>query len=177
MSVLTDFFAATPEELASLAIDWGPMPPPPQPPKPKGGLFGFGKKQPVQDGPLEPLGPTLPTVESKGILTTQLGTLDQFVTGTPYNELESGDLHTIVRSSDRKDGPVVFGVRRELRDALASLPGARAQEVARQWGEDEEIGATDPEEFAALADLIGDLTGLAQDAVASGRDLYLWASL
>ena len=123
MSVVTDFFAATPDELASMAIDWGPMPPPPQPPKAKGGLFGFGRKQPVQDGPLDPRGPTLPTVESTSILTTQLGTLDQFVTGTPYDELEqSGKLHDIVRSSERKDGPVVFPVRRELRDGLANLP-------------------------------------------------------
>src|SRR5512143_2182298 len=123
MSVLTDFFAATPEELDSMAIDWGPVPPPPQPPKAKGGFLGFGKKQPVQDGPLEPLGPTLPAVQSKGILTTQLGTLDQFVTGTPYEELEqSGELHKIVRSSERKDGPCVFPLRRELRDGLANLP-------------------------------------------------------
>jgi hypothetical protein len=177
MGVLTDFFAATPDELAALAIEWGPMPPPPEPPKAKGGFLGFGKKQPVQDGPLEPLGPTLPTVQSKGILNTQLGTLDQFVTGTSYEALEqSGAIDAVVRQ-DGDDGPWVFPVRRELRDALVDLSHARVPEVARQWGEDEEIGATAGEEFAALRDLISDLRDLAKTAVSTDRDLYLWASL
>jgi CubicO group peptidase (beta-lactamase class C family) len=156
-----------------LSIEWGPMPPPPQPPKAKGGLFGFGKKQTVQDVPLVPLGPTLPTVQSQGILNVQIGTLDQFVTGTPYDTLQqSGAIDAIARDGGR-DGAVVFPLRRELRDGLANLPEARVAEVARQWGEDEEIGATDGEEFAALRDLVSDLTRLAQSAVAAGTSTWV----
>ena len=177
MGVLTDFFAATPDELVSMAIEWGPTPPPPEPPKATGGFLGFGKKQPVVDGPLEPLGPTLPAVQSKGILNTQLGTLDQFVTGTPYETLEQSGAIDAVARDNGDDGPWVFPLRRELRDALASLPDSRIAEVAQQWGEDEEISATDPEDFAALRDLIRELTGLAQTAAETDRDLYLWASL
>ena len=177
MGVLTDFFAATPDELDAMAIEWGPMPPPPEPPRAKGGFLGFGKKPVVVDGPLEPLGPTLPAVRSKGILNTQLGTLDQFVTGTPYEELEDmGAIDAIARDGG-DDGPWVFPLRRELRDALASLPEGRVRDIAQQWGEDEEIGATDAEDFAALRDLVADLTGLARTAVETGRDLFLWASL
>jgi hypothetical protein len=177
MGVLTDFFAANPDELAAMAIEWGPVPPPAQPPKPKGGLFGFGRKPVVQDVPLPPLGPTLPAVQSKGILNTHLGVLDQFVTGTPYATLEaSGVLDAIVRDNGR-DGPWVFLVRRELRDALAGLAGGRIGEIAQQWGEDEEMGATGPDEFDALSELIQELASLAKTAVATDRDLYLWASL
>lgn len=177
MGVLTDFFAATPDELASLAIEWGPMPPDPEPPKARGGFLGFGRKQPVEEAPLEPLGPTLPAVRSTGILNTQLGTLDQFVTGTPYATLEaSGTIDAIVRDNG-DEGPWVFPLRRELRDGLAALVEPRLGEVARQWGQDQEIGATDAEEVAALRDLVGELTELARTAVATHRDLYLWASL
>jgi hypothetical protein len=177
MGVLTDFFAADPDELAAMAIAWGPMPPPPQAPKPKGGLFGFGRKPVVQEAPLEPLGPTLPAVQSKGILNTQVGTLDQFVTGTPYETLEqSGAIDAIARDNG-EDGPWVFPLRRELRDALAALPESGVAEIARRWGEDEEMSATGPEEFAALRDLINELRGLAATAVATDRDLFLWASL
>jgi hypothetical protein len=51
------------------------------------------------------------------------------------------------------------------------------QGIARQWGEDEELGATEPEEFEALEALVGELSELARNASDSGRDLYLWASL
>jgi hypothetical protein len=178
MGILTDFFAATPQELADLVIEWGPVPPEPEPPKAKGGLFGFGKKPaPVPDGPLEPYGPTLPAVQAKGILNTQLGMLDQFVTGTSYAHLvEMGAIDALVRDAGEQ-GPWVFPVRRELRDGLASLDAGRGRAIARQWGEDEELGATDPEEFAALETLVGDLSGLARSAVDTDRDLYLWASL
>ena len=177
MGVLTDFFAATPQELADLAIEWGPVPPDPEPPKATGGFLGFGKKQPVQDGPLEPRGPTLPAVQSKGILDTQVGTLDQFVTGTPYETLEaSGAIGKIVRDAG-EDGPWVFPIRTELRDGLANLDPTRIPAIARSWGEDEEIAAADEEEFEALEALIADLVDLARTARESGRDLYLWASL
>ncbi len=178
MGVLTDFFAATPKELADLSIEWGPVPPEPEPPKTKGGFFGFGKKPaPVPDDPLEPYGPTLPAVQSKGILNTQLGMLDQFVTGTPYETLEeTGAIDEIARDAG-EDGPWVFPVRRELRDGLAALEPGRIPALARQWGEDEELAATEPEEFEALEELVGELSDLARNASESGRDLYLWVSL
>src|SRR5207249_3704388 len=151
--------------------------PPPPPPKAAGGFFGFGKKQPVQDAPLEPLGPTLPAVQSKGILNTQVGTLDQFVTGTPYETLEHAGAIVAIARDNGENGPWVFPLHRELRDALAALPDARIGEIARLWGEDEEIRATDADEFAALGELVRQLTGLARTAIQTNRDLYLWASL
>ena len=177
MGVLTDFFAATPAELTSMSIEWGPVPPPPQPPKAKGGFFGLGKKPEPEPGPMAPLGPTLPAVQAKGILNTQLGMLDQFVTGTPYETLEQmGVLDTIARDNG-ENGPWVFPIRREVRDALASLDGSRIREVARQWGEDEEMSASSPEDFEAITALVGELKELASTATQAGRDLYLWASL
>ena len=176
MGVLTDFFAATPDELAAMAIEWGPVPPPPAAVAGRRGFFGIGSRQ-ASPAPTEPLGPTLEAVQSKGILNVQLGVLDELVTGTPYETLESTGVIDAIARDNGEEGPWVFPVRRELRDALATVDEGRAGELARQWGSSEELGATEPEDFEALEGLIGDLAALARSASNSERDLYIWTSL
>ena len=152
------------------------MPPPPDAVKGRRGFFGFGSRQ-ASPAPTEPLGPTLEAVQSKGILNVQLGVLDEIVTGTPYETLEStGVIDAIVRDNG-EEGPWVSPIRRELRDALGTVDDARAGELAQQWGSSEELGATEAEDFETLEELIRDLAALARSARSSERDLYVWTSL
>lgn len=176
MSVLTDFFAATPDELAAMAIEWGPVPPAPHAVKGRKGFFGIGSRQ-ASPAPTEPLGPILEAVQSKGILNVQVGVLDELVTGTPYEALESTGVIDAIARDNGEEGPWVFPLRRELRDALARIEDARAGELARQWGSGKELAATEPEDFEALEELIRDLAALARSAGSTERDIYVWTSL
>ncbi len=129
------------------------------------------------DGPLDPYGPTLPSIQVTGLLEIAAGMLDQYVTGTPYETIEEvGRIHHAVRDNGT-DGPWVFPLRREFRDGLARLPPDRVAPVARQWGEDAEVHASGPDEFAALESFVRELIALAKTAETSDRDLYLWVSL
>jgi hypothetical protein len=152
VAVLTDFFAATGDELAALVVDRGPLP---------------------RDG--APAGTSLPTVARTGILSTQVGVLDGHITGTPYASLEaSGAIDAIARDNG-PNGPWVFPLRRALRDGLADLSDGRIMTIAQRWGEDAGMVARG-EDFRILEGLVTDLRGLARAARTSGRDLYLWVS-
>ncbi len=183
MGVLTDFFAATPDELASLAIELGPLDGEPLQPAPqRGGFRGLFRRSPAPapaEPAIEPAGPArtrLPTVASTGILNTQVGVLDQCITGTPFASLEgSGAIDTIARDNG-PDGPWVFPLRRALRDGLADLSDGRIMTVAQAWGLDQEMDARG-EDFRILEGLITELRELALTARGSNRDLYLWVSL
>ena len=178
MGLLSDFFAATPEELEALSIDWGPQPPPPQPPTAKGGgLFGFGRKrEPEPPTDLQPLGPTLPTVSSKGFTGIELGTLEQILTGTPYDEIAEKGLLDTPRFKGN-DGPWVMAIRPELCRALLDLPAGRRADVAGAWAATDELRREGPGIEPYLVELLGDLQQLAATANETGRDLYLWISL
>ncbi len=177
MGLLSDFFAATPDELAAVSIEWGPGGPPATPaPRPKRGFLGFGGK-PASPAPVDaPLpAPRLPFVQSNGITSVELGTLDQLVTGTPVAELKAHGLHDVVRSNDGQ-GPWVFRLRRELRDGLVGLTDPQRVDAAVRWANTEEMQLSRAH-AETLDDLIGRLQALARDAAASDRDLYLWVSL
>jgi hypothetical protein len=178
VGLLSDFFAATPDELQALSLDWGPQPPPPQPPKSKGSrLFGFGRKrEPDPPAPMEPVGPTLPTVSSKGFTGIELGTLEQILTGTSYEQIADQGLLDTPRFKG-KDGPWVMRVRPELARAIVALPPSGRAAVARQWAETDELKRGGSEIEPYLVDLLGELHSLATTATSTGRDLYLWMSL
>lgn len=178
MGLLSDFFAATPQELGDLDVRSGPMgAPPAPPPRAKRGLFGFGRKQ-VPPPPIEQPKVSLPTVQSKGLTGIEVGTLDELLTGTAYEVLDAGGLNDPVRMNDVGDeGPWVFRVRREMRDALANLAAERKTEVVQKWAATEELRLSRRDDIEALSGLVGALQELAKDAMASERDLYLWVSL
>jgi hypothetical protein len=105
-----------------------------------------------------------------------VGTLDEFLTGTPYEEVDAGGLNDPVRDNGN-DGPWVFRVRREMRDALAGLDDARRPEVVRRWAATEELHLSSQDEVEGLDGLVRELQALARTASDSQRDLYLWVSL
>lgn len=173
MGIFTEFFAATPAELESMSLDWGPAPPPPRPVQQyTAGFLGFGRKPVGEPVTPEPYGPTLPCVQTSGILTTALGMLDQFVTGTLYDDLDAAGALDPTTSTDDAN---VIPLRRELRDGLAALPATRIGPLAREWGEDEELNWRG--DFEDLEDLVRELVELARLAVSTGRELYLWVHL
>ena len=192
MGVLTDFFAATTAELDGVSIEWGPVPPaagsgrPSASPPKSGGVFGFLRRRPAVPEPApEPAAEpavaaeeaVLPNVQSKGILDTQVSALDTIITGTSYDELLDAEATGQIVRDAGDEGPWIFAIRTELRDALAALPQSEVDRVGRAWAADEEIGATGDADVTAIVELTDELRALAITARSTGRDLYLWASL
>jgi hypothetical protein len=185
MGLLTDYFAATPAELDGVSVEDGPFPAPPAPPakaKGSGGLFGLFRSKPdpapVVEAPPVPEAPSLPAFASKGIDAPRIALLDSLLTGVRFAEEDwDGPATTPVRDNG-DDGPWIFGLRSEFRDAIARIDDEVAADLAARWAADTDwMGETDPESVAALREFIGELRGLAKEAIESGRDLYVWVCL
>ncbi len=184
MGLLTNYFAATASELDGVSVEHGPFPPPPAPPaKPKGsgGLFGMFRSKPdptpVIEEPPVPEAQSLPAFASKGIDGPRIALLDTLLTGVPFRDDDwVGAAMPAVRYGG-DDGPWIFALRPEFRDALVGLDTA-APGLAARWAADTDwMGDTDPESVQALRDFIADLRELARTAAGSRRDLYLWVCI
>jgi hypothetical protein len=122
--------------------------------------------------------PSLPAFSSKGIDAGRIALLDSLLTGVRFAEEDlDGPAMTPVRDNG-DEGPWIYGLRPEFRDAIARIDDGAAADLAARWAADTDwMGDTDPESVAALREFIGELRGLANTAIESGRSLYVWVSL
>jgi len=102
----------------------------------------------------------------------QAGTLEELLTGRPYDELESDPKWGgILADRDGGEGLVVT-VTDTLVAALADADDEQLSALAGAWSQTEEFwGQADPE---VLKSLLGDLAGLARQARAKGQSVYCW---
>jgi hypothetical protein len=159
VGVLCDYFTAPSDEAAAATIDWdgGPSRPDVQ----KRGLLRRGK------GP-QPL----PTVDFGGVEpTVQMGTLDEILTGTPFEEVLADTTTAIIAERDGGERLVVR-LSTRLQAALAATDAERLKDAAVPWAAtDEFFGLGDPEE---LGDRLVELSALARTAERLGQRMYCW---
>jgi hypothetical protein len=149
MGNLYDYFAAADDEAAASAFDLvgGPS---------AGGFDTVGLKG------IEPV--------------VQMGTLEELLTGRPYDEIiqdprQGGDI--CHREDDGEHG--VLSLTDSLAAALADADRQRLAEVAEPWSETEEFwGDADPD---ILTDVLWELAELARRARDRGHRLYCRWSL
>ena len=179
MGVLFDYFSAPSDEEAAAVIDrvGGPGSQATQLTgyvEPKRGIFG--RRRPA-------VAPTFgddtdltvyDTVSVRGIdPLVQLGTLEELLTGRPYDEAVA-DPRSGVNPLASKDGGevLVAPLTDSLTSALANADGELLEQVARPWSETEEFwGAADPSD---LGEFLKELAALASRAEATGQRLYCW---
>lgn len=159
MGVLTDYFTAPSDEAAAATIDWdgGPSRPDAQ----RRSVLRRGRG-------LEPL----PTVDFGGVEpTVQMGTLDEILTGTPFEEVLADPTAAILAERDGGER-LVLRLSTRLQAALAASNAERLRGAAIPWAAtDEFFGLGDPEE---LGDSLVELSGLARSAEQLGQRLYCW---
>lgn len=152
MGVLFDYFSAASDELAAKVID-----------STAGPSSSLG-----QDGHV------LDTVSLKGIEpVVQLGTLEQLLTGVPYDDVVARERSGLVLADRDGGNLLILSVTDEVQAALAVANRERLAEVAVPWSETEEFSfaPVDPRELAVALE---DLAGLARRAGARGQRMYCW---
>jgi hypothetical protein len=159
VGVLCDYFTAPSDEAAAVTIDWDGGPSRPD----------VAKRGPLRrsKGP-EPL----PTVDLGGVEpTVQMGTLDEILTGTPFEEVLADATAAIIAERDGGERLVVR-LSTRLQTALAAADPDRLREAAVPWAAtDEFFGQADPEE---LGERLVELSTLARVAESQGQRLYCW---
>lgn len=144
MSLLLKYFSATSDQAAATTIDRGPQ-----------------------------SDPTLHVVDGRGVEpTVQLGMFEELLTGKSFDEqLDDPQSRPIV--SDR-DGGELLVVRLDD-NFVAQLAAATVEQLSRlvePWSETEEFCGQASAE--GLTELIVQLRGLAEHAVAAGEHVYCW---
>jgi hypothetical protein len=179
VGVLFDYFAAGSDSEAGSVIDrvGGPGSPAAQisPPTPAGKRRWFGRK-PSSPRPSITSDPGLvifDTVSVKGIdPLVQLGTLEELLTGRPYDEVVEDPRAGQIVESRHGGERLVCTLTDSLTTALARASDEELHRVAQPWAQTEEFwGGADP---GGLAEFLVELAGLARRAQANGRRLYCW---
>ncbi|MFM1728785.1 hypothetical protein ABI214_25260 [Prescottella soli] len=155
MSVITDYFTAPSDEVATTALD---------------GLLDLDP-----DVDAEVSGPRIqattsgtPVLQAKGIdPTVALGRLEAVLTGRTYDDIAAGPRRGSLVAAGEDGDSLILTVADELRDALAGSDVATVAAAARTWVFDE---ASEPSE--ASAPFLTALAELATGAVARGDRLY-----
>ena len=178
VGVLFDYFAAASDSEAGSVIDrvGGPGSQAVQisaPTPGKRGLFGRRRSTPRPSITSDPDLVVFDTVSVKGIdPVVQLGTLEELLTGRPYDEVV--DDPRAGQTVESRDGGerLVCTLTDCLTRALARASDEELQRVAQPWAQTEEFwGDADPGD---LAEFLGELSGLARRAQANGQRLYCW---
>ena len=116
--------------------------------------------------------PVLDAVAGKGFEPeVMMRTLQSLLTGVSYDQLPEGELLAM----EGEDGPWVWQLSEELRDALADAPGGRLPAVAEQWVRTEEFW--DQATAAEVLPFLVEVTALARRARQAGERLYCWICL
>ena len=184
MGLLTNYFAATTVELDEMSIEDGPFPVPAAPstkPRASGGLLGLFRRAPAP-GPVDQApvaeAAALPAFASNGIDAPAIALLDALMTGVRFRDEDwQGAEMPSIRDLG-KNGPWIFALRREFRDAVSAIDDAPASDLAARWAANSDwMGDTEAESVQALREFIRDLRSLARTATQTRRDLYLWMSI
>lgn len=123
-------------------------------------------------GPRDPDAPLMDAVFGKGFEpAVMLPKLQSLLTGVPYDQLPEGELVAM----ESEDGPWVWQLSEELRDALADAQASRLPAVAEQWVRTEEFW--DQATAAEVLPFLGEVTALARRARQAGERLYCWMCL
>ncbi|MFF5084968.1 hypothetical protein ACFY36_48680 [Actinoplanes sp. NPDC000266] len=119
-----------------------------------------------------PLATELPTVEAKGVdPVVNLGRLEAFLTGLPYDEVVARDRQgKAVSAGDTEQ--IIVAVTDSLRDALAAATPGALEDAGARLAATEELAGSDP---AGVTDFLRRLAGLAGRA--DGWHLYCYWAL
>lgn len=181
MGVLFDYFAAPSDEEAVGVLNrvGGPSSQAVVVPSPEPKRSLFSRKQPPRtpDFATDPMLPVYDTASVKGIdPLVQMGTLEELLTGRPYDEIVTDERMRDSVLADRNGGErLICNLTDTLTATLASASDERLEQVAEPWSRTEEFwGTADP---VVLAEFLRDLAGLARRAEANGQRLYCWVSV
>jgi hypothetical protein len=147
MGILSDFFFATPADVASFDINEG---------------------TPAEH---------FPALQLKGIFGLNVATLDTILLGEPLDDIDAvvARVPRLVRVHD--DPETGIGIERldtGLVDRLAALEPSSYARVAARWAATDEMRGCDP---AELTSVVRDLVEFVAKDRTEGFDLYLWTCL
>ncbi|NHZ65556.1 hypothetical protein [Massilia genomosp. 1] len=114
------------------------------------------------------------TLDMKGILYEDFGTLYDVIAGTPCD----GDLERFLPfvAGDKDDGPWVFRFDDDILSALAAIPAGATEQVAAAWAASEGLQMGDWSVEDASAVIVG-LVDLACQARKNDLAMFVWTSL
>lgn len=125
----------------------------------------------VEAGPDAAHGPVLDAVDP----TVQAGTLQELLTGEPYDSITGERSWARLVSEPDHDSAWVVSLPGTFTDALAGASDERLAEIVGPWSETEEFwDSGDPE---TLLPMLRDWRALARAARERGAGLYCWNSL
>lgn len=179
MGVICEYFAASSDEAAAATIDrvGGPgsqkVVTTPDPVPAKRGLFSRKGPSPKPQMTIDESLPIFDTLSVKGIdPLVQLGTLEELLTGRPYDEVIEDPRSGKDLASANGGERLVLTITDALAAALTQASDERLSEVAVPWSQTEEFwGQADPE---VLAGFLREFAGLARRAQGAGQRLYCW---
>jgi hypothetical protein len=165
MGLLTDYFAATPEQAAAVDIQTGPT----------GPTDGSARQdRPSVDGSTTAPRRVQDVLAVKGFEpTVTMATLEGILTGAEVMEIIESDAEPLI-ADDGPEGPWLVTLRPQLQAALVSTPPGGWRAVAERWVATEELVGTPA---SVAVSFLEELAALARRASDRDQQLYCWMSL
>jgi hypothetical protein len=182
MGVLTDFFVANDDQLATVFPGWLRVGDTPIEREVKNPFTGeiqrikeWTKGKPVGNGKLADVPDIrqLPHAEWKHIGTVELATLNELLTGKPVREtLDAMSKPALMHPNTDETG--LDELPRELTEALRQLSDHSLENIAARWQQTEEIESSGFT-VAICNEILQSLRGLVLDAAPDKRIYLLWS--